>query len=182
MELSLGTLCSYILMCGALSWVLIYGVLLCSCIIGMELSLGFLYVVPSLVSLYNWYDALHCDFMFFCLVLSLVFLFMAPSNRPVQADDVVFPARMEMPRLRFPDHQKTSTTRTLPAASKARAMRILFLTNAHNGMSQALYLKLTEQGHQVTALAVSARKRIAYSYCKGMGCIALSIQGSGYWA
>ena len=28
-------------------------------------------------------------------------------------------------------------------------MRILFLTNAHNGMSQALYLKLTEQGHQV---------------------------------
>lgn len=28
-------------------------------------------------------------------------------------------------------------------------MRILFLTNAHNGMSQALYLNLTEQGHQV---------------------------------
>eukprot|EP00904_Undaria_pinnatifida_P013582 jgi/Undpi1/9354/HiC_scaffold_26.g11812.m1 len=28
-------------------------------------------------------------------------------------------------------------------------MRILFLTNAHNGMSQALYLNLTQKGHQV---------------------------------
>eukprot|EP00903_Cladosiphon_okamuranus_P006434 g6295.t1 len=35
----------------------------------------------------------------------------------------------------------------VPKAS--RAMRILFLTNAHNGMSQALYLKLTALGHQV---------------------------------
>lgn len=54
-----------------------------------------------------------------------------------------------MPRLRFPDHSKMSMVRPLSAASRARAMRILFLTNAHNGMSQALYLKLTEQGHQV---------------------------------
>ena len=38
----------------------------------------------------------------------------------------------------------------LAVAPKAlRPMRILFLTNAHNGMSQALYLKLTAQGHQV---------------------------------
>lgn len=33
-----------------------------------------------------------------------------------------------------------------------RAMRILFFTNAHNGMSQALYLKLTALGHQVRTL------------------------------
>lgn len=37
----------------------------------------------------------------------------------------------------------------LAAPKTSRAMRILFLTNAHNGMSQALYLKLTAQGHQV---------------------------------
>lgn len=80
---------------------------------------------------------------------SIVSLCAVSTNRSVQGD-VVHPARMEMPRLRFTDSPKTSASRTMSAASKARAMRILFLTNAHNGMSQALYLNLTEQGHQVT--------------------------------
>lgn len=57
-----------------------------------------------------------------------------------------------MPRLKFPHRQKTSTSCTLSAISKGRALRVLFLTNAHNGMSQALYLNLKEQGHQVTRI------------------------------
>lgn len=43
--------------------------------------------------------------------------------------------------------QRLPRAEVVPKAS--RAMRILFLTNAHNGMSQALYLKLTALGHQV---------------------------------
>lgn len=72
---------------------------------------------------------------------------------------------MDVPRLGQPDHQKkTRTSRVLPSPSRARAMRILFLTNAHNGMSQALYLNLTEQGHQVTFfLVVFMRENVFYT-------------------
>lgn len=80
---------------------------------------------------------------------SLTIAYTMPPNRPAQRD-TVYAGRMEVPRLGVPDQHSTSTLRRLPMSPRARAMRILFLTNAHNGMSQALYLNLTEQGHQVT--------------------------------
>lgn len=91
-------------------------------------------------------------------------LFVVPTNRPVQGLGVVYPVGAEVPLLRNQEpKQRTSTSRIGPAPSRVRPIRILFLTNAHNGMSQALYLNLTEKGHQVSDTSViSVRKHAQY--------------------
>lgn len=144
-------LCSYVngalccvLLCAAPSCGLVCGALSCVPVCGALKQTStsvyasvFSYMVPSCCVLtYGW--PLFCSYTY-----------TVPSRSPLQRD-VLYPAKVEIPRLGYPDDQhKANTSLTSPAAFKARAMRILFLTNAHNGMSQALYLNLTEQGHQV---------------------------------
>ncbi|CAM9684180.1 unnamed protein product [Ascophyllum nodosum] len=71
------------------------------------------------------------------------------SPLPLETHGVPYPSTKETYHPGFRNEIDDDMIPSSLAVSRDRAMRILFLTNAHNGMSQALYLNLTDQGYQV---------------------------------